>query len=509
MKNGIQMNQKASKKTDIRKYSLLIVFSFLAGVSIQEKPGLENLLGGLLIAAVLLVILYRDIQRYKPGFLNNYHMLILLGLMIVSTLIFARLWGYVLGNLAKGIGSVPIESTVFGIPIPAGAMLVTLLFDFHTAIVFSFIVSLLSGLWLHNAVYPVYAFVGSLTAAFCVIRCKRRSAILKAGFYVAVLNAATAGILLLFTGEFFSERAYPSIIFAVSSGISVIAIVSVMLPILENLFKVTTDISLLELLDMEQPLMKNIMISAPGTYHHSVIVGNLVEAAAEGVGVNPLLARVSAYYHDIGKIKMPEYFIENQSSSTSKHEKISPHMSSMIIVSHVKEGVELARQQKLPEPIIDIIQQHHGTSLMTYFYQKAKENNSTENFSEDEYKYPGPKPQTRAAALVMMADAVEAASRVLNEPSSAKIAALVEKVINHMFLEGQLDECELTLKDISSIKTHFTYILTGILHKRIDYPGFDFNKSETETDRGKQRSHEGTYKQPAKKDKTEPESDKA
>ena len=145
-----------------------------------------------------------------------------------------------------------------------------------------------------------------------------------------------------------------------------------MLPILEYTFKVTTDISLLELLDMEQPLMKNLMITAPGTYHHSVIVGNLVESAAEAVGVNPLLARVSSYYHDIGKIKMPEYFVENQSNSLSKHEKLTPHMSGMIISSHVKEGVELANQHKLPQPIIDIIEQHHGTSLMTFFIRKQK-----------------------------------------------------------------------------------------------------------------------------------------
>jgi putative nucleotidyltransferase with HDIG domain len=201
------------------------------------------------------------------------------------------------------------------------------------------------------------------------------------------------------------------------------------------------------------------MINAPGTYHHSVIVGNLVEAAAEAVGVNPLLARVSSYYHDIGKIKMPEYFVENQSVSPSKHEKLTPHMSTMIITSHVKEGVDLAKQYKLPPTIIEIIKQHHGSALITYFYQKAKEQ-GLESLVENDYKYPGPKPQTRVAALVMMADAVEASSRVLNEPTPARITALVDKIINHIFLDGQLDECELTFKDISEIKRRFTYVLT-------------------------------------------------
>ncbi|MBI5205041.1 MAG: HDIG domain-containing protein, partial [Nitrospirae bacterium] len=204
---------------------------------------------------------------------------------------------------------------------------------------------------------------------------------------------------------------------------------------------------------------------------------------------------------DIGKVKMPEYFVENQSGSLSKHDKLTPHMSSMIISSHVKEGVELARQQKLPEPIIDIIEQHHGTGLMTYFYQKAKEQEGEEKLSEDEYKYPGPKPQTRVAALVMMADAVEAASRVLNDPTPARIAALVDRIINHIFLEGQLDECELTLKDISEIKNHFSYILTGIMHKRIDYPGFNFNEDSKKSQELPKRDNEGLNKEPAKANK--------
>jgi putative nucleotidyltransferase with HDIG domain len=258
---------------------------------------------------------------------------------------------------------------------------------------------------------------------------------------------------------------------------------------LEYVFKITTDISLLELLDLNQPLMKSLMITAPGTYHHSVIVGNLVESAAEAVGVNPLLARVSSYYHDIGKIKMPEYFVENQSNAPSKHDKLTPHMSSMIIINHVKEGVELAKQSKLPQSIIDIIRQHHGDALITYFYQKAKGLAQENSTSVDEYKYPGPRPQSRVAALVMMADALEASSRVLNDPTPARIAALVDKIINHIFLEGQLDQCELTLKDISEIKKRFSYILTGIFHKRIDYPGFDFNDGNI-------------HKEPAKNDTT-------
>jgi hypothetical protein len=192
---------------------------------------------------------------------------------------------------------------------------------------------------------------------------------------------------------------------------------------------------------------------------------------------------------------MPEYFVENQSGSPSKHDKLTAHMSSMIITSHVKEGVELAKQYKLPKVITDIINQHHGNSLITYFYQKAKEHGQEGIPVEEDYKYPGPKPQTRVAALVMMADAVEAASRVLNDPTPARIAALVDKIINHIFIDGQLEECELTLKDISEVKKRFIYILTGIFHKRIDYPGFDFGNGDK-------------FKEQSEGDKFRPEEDK-
>jgi putative nucleotidyltransferase with HDIG domain len=299
---------------------------------------------------------------------------------------------------------------------------------------------------------------------------------------------------MLFKESLLTPEATYAIVFAFISAVIVVAIVSLLLPVLEKVFKVTTDISLLELLDLDHPLMKNLMIEAPGTYHHSIIVGNLVEACSEFVGVNPLLARVGAYYHDIGKSKMPEYFVENKSMGASKHEKLTPHMSAIVLISHVKEGVELARQHNLPEEVVDVVEQHHGDTLIKYFYDKAREAKDGEDLSEDVYRYPGPKPQTRTTALIMMADAVEASSRVLYDPTPARISALVDKIINHIFLAGQLEECELTLKDISEIKARFTFILNGILHKRIEYPGFDFNE------KGAGRAGEG--KQQTGKEKT-------
>jgi putative nucleotidyltransferase with HDIG domain len=494
MKNGLQKDK--IKTQDIRPVVVKILFlsamSLAVSLCLMVNPSVGRFIGGGLMAFVLLFILYRDIMRYRPSYVDNYNMLLLLGLMLLSTLLIGRFSEYLFHNLS--IGFISPESVKYGIPVAAGAMLVTLLFDFHTAITFSFTISLFTGYWLNDSLYPIYAFVGSLTAAFSVIRCKKRSALLRGGLYVTLANVLIVLILSLSRDELFTSVVPSAVTFAIFSGIATSAIVSLLLPFLEYAFKITTDISLLELLDLNQPLMKTLMVSAPGTYHHSVIVGNLVEAASEEVGVNPLLARVSSYYHDIGKVKMPDYFIENQSVSPSKHYKLTPHMSSMIIINHVKEGVELARQYKLPKSIIDIIRQHHGNSLITYFYEKAKEQDEGNAPTEEDYRYPGPKPQTRVAALVMMADAVEAASKVLTDPTPARISALVDKIINRIFLEGQLDDCELTLKDISGIKKRFTHTLTGIFHKRIDYPGFDFsdeNIFREQTKLDKNKSEEG------------------
>src|SRR4030066_1813062 len=480
-----------TRRGDLPRIPILLAACFISALLILQRLNVEQLLGGFLISSLVLFILYRGIIRSRPALIKDFNMLLLYCLILVFTLFIGRVFNYLLHDFSMGAGFIPTESVVFGMPLPAGAMLVALLFDFHAAITFSFAASILMSLWLNDASYTVYAFVGSLTAAFSVIRCKKRSALLWGGVTVMLVNIVTVIILCLFEGTLFTPKALFSVAFATIAGISVAALVSLLPPLLEHIFHVTTDISLLELLDLNQPIVRNLMVAAPGTYHHSVIVGNLVESATEAIGVNPLLARVSSYYHDVGKVKMPEYFVENQTGATRKHEGLTPHMSSMIIVSHVKEGVEIARQLKLPQPIIDIIQQHHGSSLMTYFYQKAKEQGTDVLPTEEDYRYPGPKPQTRVAALVMMADAVEAASKVLTDPTPARIASLVERIINHIFLDGQLDECELTLKDIQEVKRAFTYILTGILHKRIDYPGFDF-------------TDEGLYKEPAKihKDKS-------
>jgi putative nucleotidyltransferase with HDIG domain len=214
------------------------------------------------------------------------------------------------------------------------------------------------------------------------------------------------------------------------------------------------------------------MMEAPGTYNHSVVVASLVEAAAEAIGANPLLAKVSAYYHDIGKLKKPLYFIENQRNGDNRHDKLSPKMSSLVIISHVKDGCEIAQQVKLGREISDIIREHHGTGLVSFFYDKAKKDKdpSISSLPETDFRYPGPKPQTKEAGLVLLGDVLEASSRTLSNPTPARISNLVHDRIEKVFMDGQLDECELTMRDLSKIAEIFNRILNGIFHHRVDYP---------------------------------------
>jgi len=490
IRNGKHKGEKKifRKQTGL-KIGLLLIFSLILNLTISgNRYPVETSIGTYLMITLLLLILYRDILRYKPSIKHDYNTLLLIGILLAGNLLIGGSLLFMLEGFVRWLGRIGPEVVVYAIPLATGSMLATLLIDVHTAIVFTVITSLLAGLWLNDPLYPLFTFASGMTAAFSVIRCKRRSAIWRGGIFVSLVSAVTSLMIILIKGDLLTMETPVVLGVALSNGIIVAMLVSAFLPLFEYFFKITTDISLLELLDLNHPLMRELLVEAPGTYHHSIVVGNLVESAAEAVGVNPLLARVGAYYHDIGKIKMPEYFIENQVIPVSKHDRLAPRMSSLILISHVKEGVELAKKYKLPQPVIDIIQQHHGTSIQTYFYEKAKEMHERDPsvpVTEEDFRYPGPKPKTRVAALILMADAVEAASRVLTDPTPTRVSALVDRIINHCFIDGQLDECELTLKDIREIKTHFVYLLTSMYHKRIDYPGFEFRD-------------EGAHKEPAK-----------
>ncbi len=307
--------------------------------------------------------------------------------------------------------------------------------------------------------------VSAILGAILVGGARKRTTIIRAGIITGI-----AQLLVLTLTEPFNKALFPGSLYFLLNGIVSSIIVLGILPIFEYLFGAVTNISLLELADFHQPLLELLVQNAPGTYHHSLIVGNLSETAARAIGANALLSRIGAYYHDIGKLQKPEYFSENQDRQTSKHDNLTPTMSKLVIMNHVKEGVGLAKKYRLNPILIDFIEQHHGNSLVYYFYRRALESpEENQEVEEEGFRYPGPKPNSKETAIVLLADSVEAATRALKEPSPAKIEELVHKVINNKFIDRQLDECDLTLKDLEKISAVFIRLLCGIYHSRAGY----------------------------------------
>jgi cyclic-di-AMP phosphodiesterase PgpH len=255
------------------------------------------------------------------------------------------------------------------------------------------------------------------------------------------------------------------------------------IPVLESVFSLTTGIKLVELADTNLPLLRRLAFEAPGTFQHSLMVANLTKAGCEAIGADPVLAYTGALYHDVGKIYRPEYFIENQRPGQNRHDKLLPSMSALIIVNHVKDGLELARGHHLPEPILDAIAEHHGTRLLSYFYNRAKERHDPQSgeLSEENYRYPGPRPRSKVMGVLMLADAVEAACRTLEDPSPARLRSVIKAITEDCLRDGQMDETDLTLGDLSRVAEAFQRVLTHIHHRRLDYPGFDFNRRGTDT----------------------------
>ncbi|MBW1765333.1 MAG: HDIG domain-containing protein [Deltaproteobacteria bacterium] len=355
-------------------------------------------------------------------------------------------------------------------------MLITVFQGIGTATTFALIISVFASLLVEGRVELfIFFFISSLLSVHGVRDYLGRGILIKTGLKVGLINIILCLAIESIYGSFYSIEALVAIIAGFAGGFFSGVIATGIIPLVEMSFGFTTNIKLLELANLDQPLLKDQMVQAPGTHHHSMIVSNMVEACAESVGANPLLAKVAAYYHDIGKMKKPIYFIENQMGRENKHEKLAPSMSSLVLISHVKDGVELAKEHKLGREIIDIIQQHHGKGLISYFYKKAREQAVSKGsksaiIKEEGFRYPGPKPQTKEACLVMLADMSEAASRSLVDPTPARIQGMVQKIINMSFSDGQLDECELTLKDLHEIAKSFNKTLGGIFHHRIEYP---------------------------------------
>lgn len=294
---------------------------------------------------------------------------------------------------------------------------------------------------------------------------RKRAKVIQAGIMAGILQLA--GLIILEHLWINQPQRYLIILI---NGLLCGVITLGILPLFEYILQKVTNISLLELADFNQPVLQRMVMEAPGTYHHSLIVGNLSDSASAAIGANGLLARIGSYYHDIGKLHKPEYFIENQDLKKNAHDTLSPTMSKLIIMNHVKEGLELAKKYSLSPALRDFIQQHHGNSLVYYFYRRALEGKEeNQEITEEGFRYPGPKPASKETAIVLLADSVEAATRALKDPTPDKIEEMVRKIINNKFIDGQLDECDLTLKDIEKISGIFTKILSGIYHSRINY----------------------------------------
>ncbi len=373
-------------------------------------------------------------------------------------------------------------------PISFGSMLMTILIDPQLALAMTVILSLLGGIVVdYSLALTIFYFVSGVIPVLVLLKFGRQRDLVRCGFILMFVNAVTVTLINLL---FHTTFDYQAVMLSIANGFlsAVLAIGS--LPFLEHLFRLTSAIRLLELSNPGHPLLRRLQIEAPGTYHHSIMVGNLAEAAAEGIGADALWVRVGSYYHDIGKIKRPYFFVENLFTQDNPHEKLNPTLSTLIITYHVKEGAEIAREHGLPEKLVAIIEQHHGTDLVRYFYRRASENAQAEkeNLIEEDFRYEGPKPQTKEAALVMLADSVEAAVKSLPKPTPAKVEALVQRIIRERLDDGQFDECNLTLKDLNNVKNSFIKVLGGMFHNRIEYPDNvlqEIERKKTNGDTGK------------------------
>ncbi len=445
--------------------------------NLQSQTEKERILpisvGAAMIMMCLLILTYILHIKHNSRFVRNHNKnLIAMACMLIIILLLVRVSAPLSEALSQNSGfAISPSSIVFAIPIASGAMTICLLLGLNIAIPFAMITAACTALIFQNRFeFFIYFLLNSTMAAYWIRNCRERKVFIKTGLKVGLLNVVLSTAITLYLSGFFGFNILEIWAFAFMGGVIAGIITTGIAPLVEIAFGYTTDITLLELANLEMPILRRLMIEAPGTYHHSVIVGNMVEAAATEIGANPLLAKACGYYHDIGKIKKPLYFIENQKNGKNKHDKLAPSMSKHILVSHVKEGVEMAKQNKLGQAIIDTIRQHHGTSLISYFYEKAKKQKGEDAVEIDDFRYPGPKPQTKEAGLVMLADVVEAASRSLDNPTPSRIQRVVQNLINKIFSDGQIDSCELTLKDLHKIAKTFNRVLSGIHHHRIEYP---------------------------------------
>ena len=417
-----------------------------------------SVLGVMGLVGIALYLYTTFLRLHEPLVIRDLRRIYMIALVSVAT--FGILW--LLDSL---------HASPYLLPMAAAAMLLKIFVNPVVAIVTAAVMAVLGGV-AHGSsgLGPAIVALGSsLAAVFAVPRIRQRADLARAGLIAGLFGATLTCVIGMISGGHPMLWA-PHALWAGIGGVGSAILAVGLLPYLEGLFGITTTFKLMELANPSQPLLRYLLMKAPGTYHHSILVGNLGEAAAEAVGADPLLVRVGAYYHDIGKTKRPYFFIENQMGMENAHEKISPHLSALVIQAHVKEGIEIAKEYALPPDVTRFVSTHHGKSCIAYFYHQACEADGPDHVDEDHFKYPGPRPNTKEEAIVMLADACEATVRTLKNPTPEQIEQTIRRLINKRLNDGELSEAPLTLAEIEIIAQTFLKIVQGLYHQRIEYP---------------------------------------
>src|SRR6476469_9437336 len=489
-----RVRNELMRNLEYSPYAKVFIFTLFAGglaflvFSGQQPEPTKNFVIALLVLATALTQLW--INQPK-SFWQNSRILLVFGVILAQLAVTKLL--LVICNSGNYRFLKP-EMAGLITPYAFAPLVLSVLLGRQHGLYAAFFVSLWSSMLFGPIDAPllITSLISGFTAVSLTLQVRRRGRLIRAGLFVGLaiwLLALTFGLIGPINWFYPTANDWGMVgvqsALAVGNGIVTAMIVGGALPMLENLFGITTDISWLEASDLNHPLLRRMTIEAPGTYHHSLVVANLAEAAAEAIGANATLCRVCAYFHDVGKLVKPDYFTENMSFERNPHEDLAPTMSALIIIAHVKEGVDLALKHKLNQRIIDIIQEHHGTSLVYYFYKRAQQmhedaraggkimkmrQDDIPEVREESFRYSGPKPQTKESAIVSLADAVESASRSLEKPTPAKIEQLVNDIIEQRISDHQLDECDLTLRDVRVIAERFRFTLMTMLHSRIAYP---------------------------------------
>ncbi|WP_031513268.1 HD family phosphohydrolase [Desulfofalx alkaliphila] len=482
VKVEIKAQQRIVAPGDIVTQQQILALQAL-GLLQPRHPWITLLGMALLVAAMMASVLFYLRQQNRDIY-NNINHLYLLGLVAVIVLAVSKML------VAIEVARWPQFGELFGYlaPVAAAGMLIAILLESRLAVLMVAVMSLFIGIMTGGQLnFTLVAFLGGITGVYSVSKLSQRGELATAGLITGVAVMLSIFIVGLVDETHWQLLLLSGVVLGLLNGLLSSVLTNGALPYLESTFGITSSVKLLELANPSNPLLRQLLTEAPGTYHHSIMVGNLAEAATEAVGGDHLLVRVGALYHDIGKIKRPYFFIENQMAADNPHDKIAPTLSTLILTSHVKDGADLAREHKLPQRVIDIIEQHHGNGLVKFFYHKAMEGERPDTVNEEDFRYDAPRPRSREAAIVMLADSVEAAVRAMKDPSSGQVEGLVRKLIKDKLMDGQLDKCDLTLKDLDTIANAFLRVLSGIFHSRIEYPDMQKEMERRKSSRGGSR----------------------